>query len=65
MRGGTNMSNKGTKDNDIYKYEHIEIPILQVKVHRDHYKVSLKFIWFEQKHHLETDYHCNNQMISS
>ena len=51
------MSNEATNDNRIYKYKHLEIPILQVKVHIDHYKVSLKFIWFKQKHHLETSYH--------
>lgn len=60
-----NMSNESTNNNCIYKYKHTEISILQVKVHIDHYKVSLNFIWFKQKHHLETDYHCNNQMRSS
>lgn len=39
-----NMSNRDTKDNYIYKYKHTEISILQVKVHIDHYKVSLNFI---------------------
>lgn len=57
-----NMSNRGTKDNYIHKYKHTEISILQVKVHIDHYKVSLNFIWFKQKHHLKTDYYCNNQI---
>lgn len=57
-----NMSNRGTNNNYIYKYKHTEISILQVKVHIDHYKVSLNFIWFKQKHHLETDYHGNNHM---
>lgn len=56
-RAAGHMSNEGTNDNRIYKYKHTEIPILQVKVHIDHYKVSLNFIWFKQKHHLETDYH--------
>lgn len=56
------MSNRGSNDNYIYKYKHTEISILQVKVHRDHYKVSLNFIWFKQKHHLETDYRFNNQI---
>lgn len=51
------MSNEGTNDHRIYKYKHTEIPILQVKVHIDLYKVSLNLIWFKQKRHLETDYH--------
>lgn len=56
--GQDNRSNEGTKtDNRIYKYKHTEVSILQVKVHRDHYKVSLNCIWFKQKRHLETDYH--------
>lgn len=55
------MRNRGTNDNNIYKYKHTEVFILQVKVHRDHYKVSLNFICFKQKHHLERHYHCNNQ----
>lgn len=50
------MRNMSTNDS-IYKYKHTENFILQVKVHRDHYKVSLNFIWFKQKHHLERDYH--------
>lgn len=50
------MSNKSTKNNYIYKYKHTEISTLQVKVHIDHYKVSLNIIWFKQKHHLERDY---------
>lgn len=56
------MSNRSTNNNYIYKYKHTEISILQLKVHKDHYKVSLNFIWFKQKHHLKTDYHCNNQI---
>lgn len=55
-----NRSNRSTKDDYIYKYKHTEIPILQVKVHIDHYKVSLNFIWFKQNHHLEADYHYNS-----
>ena len=42
-----NLSNRGTDDNYIYKYKHTETPILQVKVHIDHYKVSLYFIQFK------------------
>lgn len=48
-----NMSIRGADDNYIYKYKHTEIPILQVKVHTDHYKGSLNFIRIKQNHHLE------------
>lgn len=59
-----NMSNRRTNNNYIYKYKQTGISIVQVKVHIDHYKVSLNFIWLKQKHHLETDYHFNKNMVT-